>query len=292
MKFIIISVLLLLFTACIAEEFTYDLQGHRGARGLAPENTIPGFLTAIDYGVNTIELDVVVTADKKMLVSHEPWFNHQISTKPNGTPVSEEEQMELNIYKMTYEETNRYDVGKRGHEGFPNQQPMEVIKPLMVDAIIAMEEYVDEQGLDPVYYNIETKSRYEWYGEFTPYPDEFSQLLYDELSQLDVLDRVIVQSFDPATLIAMRDIDPDVTQAMLVSEEEQGVELYIKILGYTPEILSPNYELVTPELVADVHGHGMAIIPWTINKTEEMIRLLDMGVDGIITDYPNRAPQR
>lgn len=292
MKYIIIPVLLLLFTACVAEEFTYDLQGHRGARGLAPENTIPSFLKAIDYGVQTIEFDLVVTADKKMLVSHEPWFNHLISTKPDGTPVSEEEQMDLNIYEMTYEETTRFDVGMRGHTGFPDQQPMEAIKPLMVDAILAIEEYVEGQGLDPVYYNIETKSRPGWYGEYTPHPGEFSQLLYDELSQLGVLDRVIIQSFDPATLVAMRDIDPDVVQAMLVYEEDQGVEQYVELLGYVPEIWSPFHELVTPELVSEVHDRGMTIIPWTINDTDEMVRLLEMGVDGIITDYPNRAPRR
>ncbi len=292
MKYIIISVLLLLFTACVAEEFTYDLQGHRGARGLVPENTIPGFLKAIDHGIHTVEFDLVVTADRKLLVSHEPWFNHQISTKPDGTPVSEDEQMELNIYEMTYEETSRFDVGIRGHEGFPDQQPMEAIKPLMVDAILAIEEYVDEQGLSPVYYNIETKSRPEWYGVFTPHPEEFSQLLYDELAELGVLDRVIIQSFDPATLIAMREIDPNVVQAMLVFEEDQTVDRYVEILGYQPEIWSPHYELVTSALVTEVHERGMTIIPWTINQTEEMIRQLEMGVDGIITDYPNRAPRR
>ncbi len=291
MKYIILSISSLLFAACIAEEFTYDLQGHRGARGLAPENTIPSFLKAIDLGVDTIEFDLVVTADGELLISHEPWFDHQISIKPDGTPVSEEEQMELNIYKMTYEETTRYDVGMRGHEGFPDQQPMEVTKPLMRDAILAMEEYVEEQGLNPVYYNIETKSRPEWYGEYTPHPERYAQLLYDELSELGVMDRVIIQSFDPATLIAMREIDPNIVQAMLVFEEDQQVDHYIEILGYTPEIWSPFHELVTPDLVSEVHGRGMAIIPWTINESDEMIRLLDMGVDGIITDYPNRAPR-
>ncbi|CAN5231936.1 glycerophosphodiester phosphodiesterase family protein [soil metagenome] len=291
-SFVLMFLILLLFTACKADEATYDydLQGHRGARGLLPENTIPSFLKAIDYGVDTIEFDLIVTADNEILISHEPWFDHQISTKSDGTPVTEEEQMDLNIYRMTYEETQQFDVGIRAHAGFPDQEPMEATKPLMRDAIIAIENYVEEQGLDPVYYNIETKSRPEWYGVYGPQPEEFSQLLYDELAELDILDRVIIQSFNPATLIAMREIDPGVVQAILVYEEDQTIDRYIEILGYTPEIWSPQYELVTPELVADVHDRGMTIIPWTINEREEMIRLLEMGVDGIITDYPNRAP--
>jgi len=292
MRYFLLFFSFLIVTACTVEEATYDydLQGHRGARGLLPENTIPSFLKAIDYGVDTIEFDLVVTADNKILISHEPWFDHQISTKPNGDPVTEEEQMEFNIYRMTYDETQQFDVGKRGHELFPEQQPMEVTKPLMRDAILAIEEYVEKQGLDPIYYNIETKSRPEWYGEYGPQPEEFSQLLYDELADLDILDRVIIQSFDPATLIAMREIDPNVVQAMLVYEEDQTIDRYVEILGYQPEIWSPHYELVTPELVADVHSRGMTIIPWTINEREEMIRQLEMGVDGIITDYPDRAP--
>lgn len=292
MRYFLLFFSFFIVTACAVEEATYDydLQGHRGARGLLPENTIPSFLKAVDYGVDTIEFDLVVTADNRILISHEPWFDHQISTKPNGDPVTEEEQPEFNIYEMTYEETRRFDVGKRGHHLFPEQQPMKVTKPLMRDAILAIEEYVEEQGLSPVQYNIETKSRPEWYGEYGPHPEEFSQLLYDELADLGILDRVIIQSFDPATLIAMREIDPNVVQAMLVYEEDRTIDRYVEILGYRPEIWSPHFELVTPELVADVHNHGMTIIPWTINEREEMIRQLEMGVDGIITDYPDRAP--
>lgn len=292
MKLSVIFLIPLLLAACTLDEATYDydLQGHRGARGLLPENTIPSFLKAIDHGVNTIEFDLVVTADNQILISHEPWFDHQISTKPDGAPVTGEEQMELNIYQMTYEQTQQFDVGMRGHAGFPDQEPMEVNKPLMRDAIIAIEAYVADQGLDPVYYNIETKSRPEWYGIYSPQPEEFSRLLYDELADLNILDRVIIQSFDPATLIAMREINSGLVQAMLVYQEGQTIDRYVEILGYQPEIWSPSHELVTPELVADAHERGMTIIPWTINERMEMIRLLDMGVDGIITDYPNRAP--
>jgi glycerophosphoryl diester phosphodiesterase len=294
MRLLFISMLVLLITACTTEEVTreFDLQGHRGARGLLPENTIPSFLKAIDYNVDTIELDMVVTKDRRILISHEPWFDHNISTKPDGTPVTEAEQREFNIFEMTYEETQQFDVGIRGNPNFPNQQPLEVTKPLLSDAIRAIEAYTAEKGLPPVAYNIETKSVPDEYGTFYPYPDEFAELLYDELIRLQeefgLSGRVIIQSFDPATLKEFRSLDDQFAQAMLVFEE-RSMQEYIDELGYTPEIWSPYYELVSPEMVSEANERGMKVIPWTINSVMEMQRQLDMGVDGIITDYPDSA---
>jgi glycerophosphoryl diester phosphodiesterase len=285
----ILFLTVLITISCTMEQSdTFDLQGHRGARGLMPEYTIPAFLKAVDLGVNTVEFDVVVTGDGKVLVSHEPWFNHLFSSKPNGEPVTESEEMDLNIYEMTYEETQQFDVGKRGNPNFPNQQPMEVTKPLMKDAIRAVEEYASENDLPPLHYNIETKSRPEWYGEYVPGPEEFSRLLFEELKELGVLDRVIIQSFDPSTLIAFKQLAPDVRQAMLVSNDVLP-DMYINLLGYTPEIWSPNYQLLDAESVSQLQSKGMKVIPWTVNTVDEMRELLRFGVDGFITDYPDSA---
>jgi glycerophosphoryl diester phosphodiesterase len=285
----ILFLTVLITISCTMEQSdTFDLQGHRGARGLMPENTIPAFLKAVDLGVNTVEFDVVVTGNGKVLVSHEPWFNHLFSSKPNGEPVTESEEMDLNIYEMTYEETQQFDVGKRGNPNFPNQQPMEVTKPLMKDAIRAVEEYASENDLPPLHYNIETKSRPEWYGEYVPGPEEFSRLLFEELKELGVLDRVIIQSFDPSTLIAFKQLAPDVRQAMLVSNDVLP-DMYINLLGYTPEIWSPDYRLLDAESVSQLQSKGMKVIPWTVNTVDEMRELLRFGVDGFITDYPDSA---
>ncbi|MGM0458822.1 MAG: glycerophosphodiester phosphodiesterase family protein [Bacteroidota bacterium] len=284
--------LLILLYGCMINEtrYDYDLQGHRGARGLLPENTIPSFIKAVDLGVQTLELDLVVTAGGELLVSHEPWFNHQISTKPDGTPVTENEEMDLNIYEMTYEEIREYDVGMRGNPDFPNQEPMEVSKPLFRDMVIAIEAYIIENDLPQIKYNVETKSQPDWYGVYSPLPESFAEILYRELTALDILGRVIVQSFDSATLIAMREIDPEIPLAMLVYQETQTMERMTELLGFTPDIWSPNYSLVTEELVARTDREGIRLIPWTVNDPAEMVRLLELGVDGIITDYPNRAP--
>lgn len=294
MKFALITLILLMTIACTYEQTqrSFDLQGHRGARGLLPENTIPSFLIALDYEVDTIELDLVVTKDRKLLVSHEPWFHHNISTKPDGTPVSEEEEMNFNIFDMTYDETTAFDVGLRGHHLYPRQQPIPVQKPLLKDAVRAIEEYVSENDLNPVAYNIETKSVPDQYGIMYPYPDEFAGLLADELSELqsefDILSRVIIQSFDPATLIEFRKLMPEIPQAILVNQDEP-IEYYMDQLGYTPEIWSPNFRLVTGVIIKQAHDYGMLVIPWTINTVDEMRNLLEMGVDGLITDYPDSA---
>jgi len=296
MKYTIYFFAIFLVIGCGAEEqaltYDFDLQGHRGARGLAPENTIPSFLKAIDHGVDTIEFDLVVTKDHKILISHEPWFHHHISTKPDGTPVTEEEARDYNIFKMTYEETKEFDVGKRGHVNYPNQEPMKVNKPLMRDAIKAIEAYVEEKGLQPMRYNIETKSNPDYYGKMYPYPDEYAELLYNELEELhaeyDLFDRIIIQSFDPATLVEFRKLNDQIDQAILVYTDDP-MQQYLDELGYIPEIWSPHYELVTEQIILEANELGMKVLPWTINTVEEMQRQIDMGVDGIITDYPDSA---
>lgn len=294
MRSLFILTIIILLTACSNEDSMkqFDLQGHRGARGLLPENTIPGFLLAVELGVNTLEFDLVVTKDHKLLVSHEPWFHHNISSKPDGSPVTEEEQLSFNIFEMTFEETQQFDVGKRGHVLFPNQQPMEVSKPLLTDVIRTVEAYTSENNLPPVAYNIETKSDPEQYGIMYPYPETFAQLLYQELNILqddyDLFDRIIIQSFDPATLIEFRKINQDIKLAMLVADD-RSMDSYITSLGFVPEIWSPNFRLLTADVVSDAHNRGMEVIPWTINTVDEMRNQLEMGVDGFITDYPDSA---
>ncbi|MDZ7755285.1 glycerophosphodiester phosphodiesterase family protein [Rhodohalobacter sp.] len=152
----------------------------------------------------------------------------------------------------------------------------------------AVEEYASKNDLPPPHYNIETKSNPEWYGEYVPGPEEFSKLLYEELSELGVLDRVIIQSFDPSTLIAFKQLDPDVKQAMLVINDVSP-DIYISLLGYTPDIWSPDYKTLDTEAVSQLQSRGMKVIPWTVNTVDEMRELLRFGVDGFITDYPDSA---
>ncbi|NBB99436.1 MAG: glycerophosphodiester phosphodiesterase [Bacteroidetes bacterium] len=269
----------------------FEVQGHRGARGLMPENTIPAFLQAIDLGVHTVEMDVVVSADRQLIVSHEPWFHHHISTTPDGDPVAEAEAADYNIFEMTVDKVQAFDVGRRGHPRFPEQQTLEAVKPTLRAAIKAMEDHVAAQGVAPVRYNIETKSRPTWYGTYQPPPDVFAELLRNELQDLGVLDRTIIQSFDPATLVAFRALTDAGAIALLVSTAND-INPAISALGFTPDILSPNYEMVDEDLLMRAQAAGMQVIPWTVNDPGAMERLIALGVDGLITDYPDRIVGR
>jgi glycerophosphoryl diester phosphodiesterase len=264
----------------------FDFEGHRGARGLLPENTIPSFLKALEFGVTTLEMDVVITKDHQVVLSHEPYLSSEICSKPDGTPISPSEEKSFNIYQMTFAELSRYDCGKRGHARFPQQQPQPAIKPLLRDMIASVENACKEKGLQPVFYNIETKSTPEGDDVFHPRPAEFARLVYEEVKRNGVLDRTFFQSFDERTLESLYAIDRDLYFCLLV-ENRNGLEHNLNRLSFTPQIYSPHYRLVTPELVADVKQRGIKLIVWTVNTLEEMKRLKAMGVDGIITDYPN-----
>src|SRR5688572_7580508 len=155
----------------------FDVQGHRGARGLKPENTIPGFLLAIDSGVTTIELDVVVTKDKQVVVSHEPWMSASICLDPTGTPLQAKEEKKANIYQLTYEQVKQYDCGSLGNKNFPQQEKIALSKPLLNDVIVAVENHIKNYGSYEVDYNIEIKTTLEGDKKFHPSVEEFSDLV-------------------------------------------------------------------------------------------------------------------
>ncbi|MEM1094569.1 MAG: glycerophosphodiester phosphodiesterase [Bacteroidota bacterium] len=268
----------------------FDVQGHRGARGLVPENTIVAFIKALELGVTTLEMDAVITQDGEVLVSHEPWFSPSICSL-DGEPIPEEDERTHNIYAMTYDQTRAYDCGLRGNPRFPQQQPMAAEKPLLRDVIRTAEAYVQEYNLPPIFYNIETKSTPEGDGIFHPEPAAFSELLHAVIKAEGILERATIQSFDPRTLRAARALDPNVRLALLIAGPENDVQAQVDDLGFVPDIYSPYYELVNAEVLTAAHGLGMQVIPWTINTLEEMEALKALGVDGVITDYPDLGVQ-
>ncbi len=275
------------------EEFRFDFQGHRGCRGLLPENSIPGFLHALDLGVTTLEMDVVITADGKVILSHEPWFSHEICRRqrsPYGKgsePIDEKDERNHLIYAMTYEETKQYDCGNWGHPKFPEQAPLSVSKPLLSDVIRAADARAAETGRALPFFNIETKSAPQGDGSMHPAPEEFSLLLAETLEELGVADRCIVQSFDVRTLQYFHTHHPEITLALLVENGFSPSE-NLEILGFTPDIYSPYYHLTDEALVEFCRRQNMKLIPWTVNDAADMRKLIEMGVHGLISDYPDR----
>ena len=255
-----------------------------------PENTIPAMIKALELGVTTLEMDVVVTADSQVILSHEPFFNHEISTKPDGTPVAEAEERTLNIYRMKLEQVQLFDVGMAPHPRFAEQQKMPAVKPLLKDVISEVKAWCKEHGRPVPYFNIETKCLPEGDDLFHPGPERFVDLLVQVLQEAATEDRTIIQSFDFRTLRYARRTYPGIRLAALVEEDDKAdIHAHLDVLGFVPEIYSPAWQRVTPELVSACKERGMKLIPWTVNDVEIAERLRSMGVDGLITDYPDRV---
>lgn len=272
----------------------FDLQGHRGARGLAPENTIPAFRRALEIGVTTLEMDVVISADGQVVVSHEPWMSHQICSLPSGKPVPADEEREHNLYRMPYDEIEQYDCGRRQHPGFPRQETQPTTKPLLRDVIAMAESYVATHERPPVFYNVEIKSRPAWDDEFHPSPEAFARQVLDVLHETNVAARTTIQSFDPRALRATQRLRADradeatVRLALLVGRGKRGrLSNHLESLGFTPAIYSPDYRRVDADLLRNAQNHGLRVVPWTVNERTDMRRLIRLGVDGLITDYPD-----
>lgn len=263
-----------------------DWQGHRGARGLLPENTIPAFLKALEFPVTTLELDVAISKDKKVIVTHEPWFNHKISSHPDGTYIKEEEEKTILLYEMTYEEIKKYDVGSRGNERFPDQKPMKVHKPSLNDLVKAVNEYCEKTGRPQPNYDIEIKSEEAYYGKLTPHPDEYVQLVLEACQNTGIINQCNLQSFDIDVLEEIHRQDPNMVVAYLIANEDSPEE-NLKKITFKPNIYSPYFKLLSREVIENMHSKGIKVIPWTVNEKEDMRKMIEIGVDGIITDYPN-----
>jgi glycerophosphoryl diester phosphodiesterase len=289
MKKILLSLLTLLPMTVFAQ-FAYDLQGHRGARGLMPENTIPAMIKAMDLGATTLEMDLAITKDGEVILSHEPFMNPMICLTPDGATIDAKDHS-YNLFEMTYREILGFDCGTKIHAGYPQQIKFFATKPLLKDVFVVTEKYAKDMNLPAPRYNIEIKSSPEGDGIYHPEVSEFSDKVVKLISESIGWERVNIQSFDFRVLKYIHATYPDVPLAMLV-ENAATYKADLEELDFQPEIFSPYFVGLTPEIIQTLKKKGMKIIPWTVNTTAQMEKLLEMGVDGIITDYPNLAPRR
>ncbi len=286
---IFLSILLFTQSCSIpnAEIEEFDIQGHRGWKGLMPENSIPGFLKAVELGVDTLEMDVVITQDDQVIVSHEPYMSGKICFDRMGQEIPEGSEKAFNIYRMNYEEVQLYDCGSKPLDDYPHQEKLPTTKPLLTDVIQAADSYSQQKGLTPINYNIEIKSRPEWDGIYHPKPDRFARLVLDAIQQEGITARTTIQSFDQRSLRAVKTLGTNVKTAYLINNA-LSPEQNLVGLGFEPDIYSPQHALVNEEMLKILHGRGIKVIPWTVNDSKDMKRLIELGVDGIISDYPDR----
>jgi len=287
----------------------FDLQGHRGARGLAPENTITAFTRALEIGVTTLELDLAMTKDGILVVSHDSRLNPVHTRGPDGQFLTREGPA---IHSLTFDEVQRYDVGriKPGSpyaERFPEQQGADGIR---IPALTEVFELVKRAKADHVRFNIETKLT-PTSGSDTPDPEAFAAALAKSVRDAGLTSRATIQSFDWRTLVAMRTIAPEIERVCLTIEDADednvqhnkpgpspwtaGLDID-EVGGSVPRLVaaaqcavwSPYFRNLTAETIAESRTLGLKVIPWTVNDRAEMGRLIDLKVDGIISDYPDR----
>jgi glycerophosphoryl diester phosphodiesterase len=296
---------LALATAC-GGALAFDVQGHRGARGLAPENTMAAFRKGIELGITTIETDTGVTRDDIVVISHDPHLNPAVVRDAQGRWLREPGPP---IRSLTFAELQTYDIGRldpqsRYAKNFPLQRASDGERFPKLDDVLALAKQAN------VRVNIETKIT-PTSGATTPDAETFARLVVERIRATGMSERVTIQSFDWRTLIISKRIAPEIETSCLTSENERSGNARADASGRSPwfgglsladnggslprlakaagcAIWSPDAADLTRERIADAHAAGVTVLPWTVNDPADMARLIDWSVDGLITDYPDR----
>lgn len=262
------TILLLSLGFCAWAGDRIEVHGHRGARALRPENTIPAFEYAIEQGVDVLELDLGVTRDGVVVVSHDSLLKPPVCTGPKAETV---------IYESTLAELQQWDCGAVQNPLFPRQQTVPGTRIPTLDEVFALASKGNFR------FNIETKIDPRR-PQLTPPPDEFTRRVLAMIRKHHLESRVILQSFDFRTLREMKKLAPEIALSALYAGEPRSFVEIAKEAG--ANIFSPEYRLVTAGSVKAAHAAGLTVVPWTANQPADWDRLIAAGVDAIITDDP------
>lgn len=275
-------------TKTVTKYPTFYKEGHRGTRGLMPENTIPAMIKGLEAGANMVEVDIYITKDKQVLIAHDPYVNVNHSTYEDGTEISKEDAKKYVWRQMNYADIRKFDVGSKPYKDFPQQQKLKAYMPLLGELIDSVEAFTASRKMAPAIYNIEIKTspKYDSLG-YNAGPEEMMKAVMDVVKSKNIGNRYYIQSFDVRPLQVVHAQYPGVIIGFLTGDPKTTLQDNLAQLGFKPDVYSPHYKLVTPEMAAACKAQKMKLVPWTVNTIEEMKTLVKMGVDGIITDYPN-----
>lgn len=266
----------------------FDIQGYRGGRGLMPENTIPACIEAIKHEATTLHLDIVVSADKELVVAQDAMLSTSIHSLIDGSPLTLKHAGQFNIYKMEYEQLREFDCGSRRQLKFPEQKLMHINIPLLRQLIDRVEKFVLWNRQQPVKYNIELKSFAGGDDLFHPKPEVFALMVYDLLRLKAVLRRTIIQSSDVRLLKVFRKINSEIT--ISYSTEEISWKIENDALQYLkPDFFAPGFRVVNRSLIESLHSQKIKILPKVVNEILDINEMKQLGADGVMTDYPDRA---
>ena len=250
------------------------VQGHRGARAVVPENTMEGFQYALGLGVDVLELDLGVSKDRQVIIAHDPMVN---------TMLCDFDQKQVPLYTLTLAQIKGIDCGSKPNPQFPKQKKVVGARIPTLAELFQWIRKSSRHEARTVQFNIEIKT-FPQDPHLTPAPKEFAQLVYDLIKQYDMIERTIVQSFDSRPLKAIKALDSRLRISFLCRWALPNLVAIAQELK--AEFISPNKDWVTKKQVEDLRAHGIKTIPWTANTEKDWARLVQMGVDGIITDDP------
>ena len=287
MKKLCFALIVLLVLGCQSGTKTIDLQAHRGGAGLMPENTFSSMKNALDLKINTLEMDLQISSDGQVVVSHDNYFHPRCAIRPDGTLVQPEDPKEY-IHTMPYDSIAKYEVGLRPTEQWPEKQLVSEHVPLASELLDFTEQYARDNGLPLPGYNIEIKSK-QGEGEGTLWPEykEFCDTCIPILLSKNLGERLVVQTFDARSMEYIHEKWPEISLSYL-TKKDPDIESILSSLSFTPAWWSPNYSAVTPENVAYCHSLGIKVVPWTVDEPEDIRRMAECGVDAIISNYPDR----
>lgn len=263
-----------------------DIQGHRGARGHLPENSIPGFILALEMGAQTLEMDLVMSADSQLVVNHDHILDDELCLGPDGQEIADDEY--YFTYQMTMDEIRGCDCGSKGNPRFEQQKAMAVSRPALWEVLEVTEHMRTQPDSTMPRYNIEIKFLDQRVGEFHPDAATFVGLVLDEIEQWKIQDRVTLQSFNANVMEEIHRQAPEIHTSWLM-EGDAELDYQLNLLSFKPDVFSPYHGNLTKEKLDLAHSKGLKVIPWTVNEKDRMKELIDWGVDGIISDYPDRV---
>lgn len=266
----------------------FEIQAHRGARAFFPENTLQAFCKAADIGVRVLELDLVVTKEEEIIVSHDPWLSAPHCSAPDGRPLGSDDRMRYIMYTMSYADIAAFDCG-RPDPSFPRQQRVASFKPLLTSVFGTVDAYMASAGMKGrMVYNLEIKSWPGSDGVFHPPPGRYAGLVVRVVEEAGLSERVRIQSFDYRVVREAWKLNPELIYGLLIDEREHAGR-FLHELGFVPRYVNPRFSLVDLQMAQYLHTRGISMIPWTVNRPEEMLAMKRFGAAGIITDYPEIA---
>lgn len=258
------------------------MQGHRGARWSRPENTMPAFQFAVASGVDALELDMHLTKDDQIVIIHDHFLNPDLCVDSNGQKI----KSKILVRSLTLEQLRSYDCGALQNPKFKEQKPFPKTPVPTLEELFAWIEKSEMPQARKVQFNIETKSEAA-HPEYTPDPESFVKMFLSLVKKHKLLDRVTLQSFDYRTLKIANEIEPRLQLSLLIEDRPDRVgDLVALVKTYHAKILSPESSWLTKEEVNAMHALNVRVIPWTVNTENDWKRMIQLGVDGIITDNP------